>query len=379
MTRWRRASCSLALVSITASAAAQGPETGAFLSRLGRDTVALERFSRTAATLSGELLGRSPRTTVRRYTVTFGPNGGVTRMEVALYRPGPDSAAVTRDVTTISGDSARVSRHRAAGDTAFTVALPAGTIPVGPGYYALYDQISRQAHPAERDSVVLTVYPAGSPATTRYVVKRLGPDSLLVANPNGAVHLKVDARGRFLGLYAAETTQKVTVERIPSADIGALAAAWGEGGMLSPRDTVRATIRGASLLVDYGRPSKRGRVLFGGDIVPWNVVWRTGANAATQFSTDRDLVIGGAPVPAGKYTLWTLPTQQGWKLVINSETAQWGTAYKAERDLVRVPATTSALPQVVEQFTVGIVPQGQGGALQFDWDKLRVSIPFTVK
>ncbi|HEY2825134.1 MAG TPA: DUF2911 domain-containing protein [Gemmatimonadales bacterium] len=376
--RWiALASCVLAMGTGT-TARAQAPESGAFLTRLGRDTVGLERYRRTARSLTGELVGRAPRTTLRRYAIQIGPGGQAGRLEVTTYRAG-DTAVVQRDITTITGDSAHVTRHRANGDTAFVVALPPGTIAVGPGYYAVFDEITRRAHPTGRDSVVMMVYPAGAPAPTRYVITRIGADSVSVASPNGAVHVRLDARGRPWSLYAAETTQKVTVDRIPSADITAIAAAWGQGGQLSPRDTVRATIGGASLLVDYGRPFKRGRSLFGGDIVPWNQVWRTGANAATQLAIDRDLVVGGTLVPAGKYSLWTLPGPRGWKLVINSETGQWGTAYNVERDFARVPANTAALPHVVEQFTIAIVPQGAGGAFQLEWDQLRVSIPFTVK
>ena len=143
---------------------------------------------------------------------------------------------------------------------------------------------------------------------------------------------------------------------------------------------VRATAGGATLWIDYSRPAKRGRQIFGSTIVPWGEVWRTGANAATQFRTDKALDIGGVTLPAGFYTLWTIPSPQGgWKLLINSETGQWGTAHKPERDLYQLDMTTSALAQPVERFTISVVPSGQGGALQLDWDTTRATIPFTVR
>jgi hypothetical protein len=126
--------------------------------------------------------------------------------------------------------------------------------------------------------------------------------------------------------------------------------------------------------VDYGRPLKRGREIFG-NIVPWNTVWRTGANAATQLNTSADLVIGGATVPAGKYTLWTLPTPSGWKLIINKQTGQWGTEYHPEQDLVRVDARVETLATPVEQLVIAFEP----GALTFTWDKTRVSVPVAKK
>ena len=79
----------------------------------------------------------------------------------------------------------------------------------------------------------------------------------------------------------------------------------------------------------------RDRKIFGG-LVPYGQVWRTGANSATSLKTDVDLTIGGAPVPAGSYTLYTIPTETGWKLIINKQTGQWGTDYDEKQDLARV-------------------------------------------
>jgi len=149
-------------------------------------------------------------------------------------------------------------------------------------------------------------------------------------------------------------------------------------GQLSTRDTARATLGGADVWVDYSRPQKRGREIFG-NVVPWNTVWRTGANAATQFSTPVDLVIGGATVPAGKYTLWSVPTPSGWKLIVNKQTGQWGTIYDAAQDLVRVDAKVETVTTPVEQFVITFEPGSAPTALTFTWDKTRVSVPVSKK
>jgi hypothetical protein len=148
-------------------------------------------------------------------------------------------------------------------------------------------------------------------------------------------------------------------------------------GQLSARDTTQATIAGAALWVDYSRPSKRGRVIFG-ELVPYGQVWRTGANAATQFRTDKALRFGEVTVPAGFYTLFSIPGPSEWTLIINSETGQPGTAYKPERDLFKIPMKLSSLPQPVERFTIGFAPGEGGGVLTLDWDSTRASAPFTV-
>jgi hypothetical protein len=148
---------------------------------------------------------------------------------------------------------------------------------------------------------------------------------------------------------------------------------------MSVRDTVRATVGRANLLVDYGRPLRHGRTIFGG-IVPFDTVWRTGANAATQFRTDVDLSMGGVTIPAGTYTLWTVPSRSGpWKLVVNRQTGQWGTVYDPARDLARIDLRTETVSTPVERFTITVEPQGDGGILAIAWDRTRASVPFTVR
>ena len=185
------------------------------------------------------------------------------------------------------------------------------------------------------------------------------------------------------GTFTTKIAQGTLVAGIAMAAGAALAplAAQGAGGgpIALPRDTARGTVAGAHLLVDYGRPSKRGRVIWGG-LVPWGDVWRTGANAATTFVTDKDLVIGGTAVPAGTYTLYSVPNQSGpWLLVVNKQTKQWGTEYHQEQDLARIPMTTSPISSPVEKFEISIVPEGQGGAIHLAWDATQASVGVKAK
>ncbi|HWZ57680.1 MAG TPA: DUF2911 domain-containing protein [Gemmatimonadaceae bacterium] len=158
-----------------------------------------------------------------------------------------------------------------------------------------------------------------------------------------------------------------------------LAAQDAPAPIPSPRDTARATVSGANLLVDYGRPSKRGRAIYGG-LVPWGKVWRTGANAATTFVTSKPLVIGGTTVPAGTYTLYSVPKQSGpWLLVVNKQTKQWGTEYHEDQDLARIPMTTASVSPAVEKFTIEVAPEGSGGVIGLVWDTTRASVAFRVQ
>jgi len=145
----------------------------------------------------------------------------------------------------------------------------------------------------------------------------------------------------------------------------------------SPPATAAVTLNGKQVTIDYSRPSLKGRKV-GQELAPYGQVWRTGANEATTLTTEVDLNIAGTKVPAGKYTLWTLPSESDWKLIINKQTGQWGTKYDPSQDLARIDKKKSTLPQTVEQFTISFDKKGENAAdLNLDWEIICVTV--TVK
>ena len=383
-----------ALSAVTLAAALAAPlaaqERGAFVIRLGRDTTAVERYTRSATRLEGDIVARAPRTTNRHYTVDYGPDGRVTRVEITV-RPGSpaDAPPSQRSVATFTRDSVAVEIRRDTAVTTRRVALPTAAVPVvaGPAAsWTAFEQLVARLRRSRSDSLAVPIYSIGGTSAGWWSVKALGRDSVWLYDGNDVFHARVDRDGRIWGAVPLSGTQQFTLERVASVDIAALAASFaardqrGQSlGQLSPRDTVRAMVAGATLWVDYGRPAKRGRVIFGSTVVPWGHVWRTGANAATQLRTDRDLELGGVRLPAGFYTVWTIPSPTGWKLLINSQTGQWGTDHDAARDLFQLDMTLRTLPQPLERFTISVEPSGQGGIFKLQWDTTEASLPFTVR
>jgi hypothetical protein len=147
----------------------------------------------------------------------------------------------------------------------------------------------------------------------------------------------------------------------------------------SPPGTADITLKGQTISIQYSRPSMRGRKIMGG-LVPYGQVWRTGANEATQLSTPVDLTIGGANVPAGLYTLYSLVGQHNWKLIINKQTGQSGTEYHENQDLVRVDMQMGKTSAPVEQFTISWKKTGDASAdLVLEWEMTRLTVPVKVK
>jgi hypothetical protein len=147
----------------------------------------------------------------------------------------------------------------------------------------------------------------------------------------------------------------------------------------SPPATAQVELKGKKVTIDYSRPSLKGRKV-GQELAPFGKVWRTGANEATSLITEIDLNIGGVKVPAGKYTLYTLPAEGTWKLIINKQTGQWGTQYDESQDLARVDMKKSSLPQPVELFSIAFDKKGANAAeLNLDWENTRVTVSVTVE
>jgi hypothetical protein len=302
---------------------------------------------------------------VGRWEGTLDAAGAVEQFEQTLHA---GDSLLSRTEIAFTGDSATTVRTRGDSSTTTHAAAPRGTLPTGGGDGIWEPAIRRLVASGEEQAVIPFIGPADTVASTD-TLRRAGPDSVTAG---GGEWYKVDAEGRIL---AGQGLRRTT-----GAEADAMVASFRDRplGPLSPGDSVRVTIGGATIAVDYSRPRKRGRVIFGG-LVPWDQVWRSGANAATSFSTDADLVIGSATVPAGRYTLFTLPSASGWKLILNSKIGDEALPHDPARDMARVALAVDSLTDVVEAFTIAANPDGDGGVLIISWDRTAARVAFRKK
>jgi Protein of unknown function (DUF2911) len=136
---------------------------------------------------------------------------------------------------------------------------------------------------------------------------------------------------------------------------------------------------GKTVTVDYSSPRAKGRKIFG-SLVPYGQVWRAGANEATKFVTTSDISVGGKTVPTGEYTIFTIPDENKWTLVISKKTGEWGTAYPGqENDLARIDMKVSKTSAPVENFTIAFDQSGKGCTLRMEWENTRASVDITPK
>jgi hypothetical protein len=153
---------------------------------------------------------------------------------------------------------------------------------------------------------------------------------------------------------------------------------FGRSKYTSPPANVSTTIAGKKITIDYYAPSMHGRKIMGG-LVPYGQVWCTGANWATKITSEADLQVGDLKLPAGSYSIWTLPNANEWTLIINRQTGQFHLDYDSSRDFGRTKMNLKTLPDPVETFKIDLrADGGNHGTLALDWENTEAFIPFTV-
>ena len=366
-----------------AACTAHKTEQGFFVAKLGDDTLAVESYQVEGNSIQGTSVVRSPKTTMRYYSMTFNSDG--LPESFSLKTGPPDGGSqIVRDYRYYDDSIAVVTTQNGNSKTS-TAKVSGRPYPFFANIYGIWDYAVHHALEAKGAKEFSVLF--GNRAL-KYTVQGTAPGKIELDNPDhdfGPLEATVDSDGVLDRFDLTATTDKYVANRTSSLNVDAMAKEYaaleqaGHGvGVLSPRDTARVTIDHASILVDYGRPEMRGRTIFG-NVVPWNEVWRLGANAATQLVTNKRLAFGRTIVLPGTYSLFAYPAEKGWKLIINYQHGQWGTVYHASRDLARLPLRTEHLKNPVEQFTFHIEGRGKKGVLSFKWEKTEESIPFTVR
>jgi hypothetical protein len=377
-------------VGLAACATEPAANQRTFVETLGNDTIAVETFTRTDSSIDGQVVSRNPSTTLADYHAELDDAGRISRFEATWHRgedldgPGP-SVTVTRE-----GQGVQIVRSNPdEGTDTVTVEPEALLVPnVGrlPLAVGMVDYATRRAIAEGADRLEIAMLSPGSGRLSDNAFESRGEGVYTLGYFGSPQIITVDEDGAVQSMSGRETTVKVEIT--PSEqplDVAALAAdyaardASGAGlGVPSPTDTVTATIDGAEMEVVYSRPAMRGREIWGG-LVPFGEVWRTGANAATHFSTSRPIRLGDLDLPAGDYTLWSTFTPEGATLIVNSQTGQWGTAYDAEQDFGRTALEQRAVDEPVERFTIEIAESEGTPELRLVWANRAYVAPIVIR
>ena len=380
-------------VSLPAQGGAQHAHTSVdsavFVTRLGADTLVVERVIRSPRRVEAEVAMRVPRTTRTVYVLDLSPSGMLERMEASTFDTTAGGAtAARREIVTRVGDSLRIETTAGDQRRARAIAADGKVLPFIDMVHWPYEIALMRVRAGGATQVSQPLL-TGS-RVSDFALARVGADSMTITHPSrGTMRLRVDPAGRLMALDAGATTRKLVVERRPWMPIDKLVQRWtaqdaaGKSlGALSGRARSTNVVSGATITLDHGTPSKRGRPIWGA-LVPFGSLWRTGANEATHFETDRDLVFGAGAdtlaVPAGRYTVFSVPERDGGWLIINRETGQAGTAHDPSKDLGRVRLTTRPLSDPVETFTIKAETEAGTNFLRIQWDNAERVVPFRAR
>lgn len=390
-----------ASLALAACGTSSPTERYGFIARLGKDTISLESVTRRGNALTSDEVDRFPRVRQRHTEVTVGPDGGIRHLVMDITTPSePESERHRHVVADVTGDSIVMTKRDGTSYKRWAFATGGGIVMAHvPQMYSLYELYFASAlghlatsPPTPGDTVHMRQFYIDREFDRfplhHAVVRRLPGGRAEIWHDwlAGIGEATVDSADRLVHYSGARTTYKVEVARLsepPSVQPIAtqFAALEQKGGgvmQLSVRDTTRANIGPATFTVDYGRPLARGRQLLG-SLIPYGDVWRTGANAATQFTTSAPITLAGIEVPPGTYTLWTLPQATGTELIVNKQIGQWGTSYDRAQDLGRARMASDTVGTPVERFTISIVAANeQRGALTMAWGSFRWTAPIVV-
>jgi hypothetical protein len=392
----------LAALAVIACRPAEPEQRYGFIARLGNDTVSVESITRRGNTVVVDGVDRFPRVRRRHTEIELGPGSTIRHLVMDIHTPSEPANQRERHVTAdVTADSVHILQTDDAGklrhEFATNGAVAMAHVPQMYSLYELYfDAAFARAAALKRvagDTVQLRQFYIDR-EFDRFplhhgVVRLLSGNRAEIQHDwlSGTGQATFDSTGRMLTYSGARTTYLVDVARLDSQpDIRGIADKWealetakGSVSELSPRDTVRSTIGNVSITIDYSRPHARGRVLIG-NVIPYDRVWRTGANAATQFTTSAPIRLAGFQLAAGTYTLWTIPHQNGVDLIVNGQAGQWGTEYNGSRDVGKAPMQSATLSTPVDQFTISVTASdARHGTLTMEWGSFRWTAPIEVR
>jgi hypothetical protein len=355
-------------------------QDAAIVYRLGRDTVAVERFTRTPARFAGEMVTRSGAVVSRtQYEMTLAGGkvvSAVVRRRQADGTPLPNNPQEVR--FTFRADSAR--REIVWRDSTQTQSFAApNAFPALPVFaYAPFELVFGRGAGA-RDSV-LAIGLAGN-AVSVIGLQPFSGDTLRIRGGFYPMLVRFDREGRLQTVDGGFTTNKAVGTRgAANVDITSLATAMRPTGVLSPRANASAVFSRGPIFINYGRPATRERTVWGGVLVPFDSVWRTGANEAAHLATSKTITLGDMSLAPGLYTLWIQHTRNGTFLIVNKQVGQWGTEYQASQDVGRMKMDFGRTPEHVEDFTITVRNAGPNrGAIDFAWGDSMATAPFTVR
>lgn len=365
-------------------AVAQQPYTASFIAKLGTDTVIVETYNMMHDHLYGKAFLRYPEDRIGVFNFHFHPDGSIRHYSMSYMKP--DSSYISSLGTEgmiCENDTCTWFAGWAGLENEYVNKRPARHIDFIGGWTPTLSLIEwnciRLMHSGNQHLPITLV---NDYIGTRDVAVTKGNNDTLIFGGPFLEYAKIKAtnEGRIISYDGIGTPWNYIVSKHAPIDVDEVAKRMSKThkiGIPSPQAEVKFPFGRDTIRLHYGRPFKRGRVVFGG-IVPYDSIWRTGANDPTEIDLPFDIQFGQINVPKGRYSIYTVPRKGDWTLIFNTDLQQWPTDPNRSKDLALIPMKWRAPKQQTDQFTIDIEVLKDGGVIKFTWDQTEAFAPFRI-
>jgi hypothetical protein len=360
---------------------------GCLIYTLGKDTTAIGNYELNGYDFSLTVADLTEAVTVSKLKGTFFPNGELQAVEGNMYKPvqGKDPQLLSAYKLYYDSNSTFIETRR--NNTVSKRKYPAKIMVANSlgGYTLVYmPALLVNFAPGKNGDSVLSHHIVFNSARD-FVIRKTGDGNFSIGSSvMGIFTLSLDKKDNLRSVDGIGTSWNIKGTVVPLLNMDSVIATNVSKDQVNPHiaitnrlDSVQRTIGGAAIKIRYSRPSVRGRVIFG-EVVPYDRFWRTGADAATKLTLSQPIYFNGKELPAGEYSIFTLPSKNGWTIMFNKQPNIWGTEYKAANDVLRVPMSVEVLQERAELLTIDLVQTDKGGRIEISWEKMKASVPFSM-
>jgi hypothetical protein len=362
----------------------QQSANGSFIATLGTDTVIVETYNLMPNHLFGKAFLRYPQDQIGIFDFHFYPDGSIKHYSMSLMKP--DSSYVNSGGTQgvyCENDTCTWFASWPGAQTEYSNKRPAKEMNYIGGWtptLSLIEWNCMRLIKSGKQSLPITMI--NDYIGIRQVAVSKGKGDTIIFGGDFLEYTKIRTtpEGKIIAYDGTGTPWNYKVTRHAPIDVDAMAKRMSlkpKIGIPSPEVKVTFAIQNDTIRLSYGRPSKRGRKIFGG-IVPYDSIWRTGAGDPTKITFPYDVQFGKTVIPKGQYSLYTIPRTGQWSLIFNTDLKQWPTEPNRSKDYAIIPMNANKPSKQTEQFTITIEPSNKGGTIRMVWDETEISVPFEV-
>ena len=350
---------------------------------LGIDTTMIGYYQVENHNFKFKVLGRSNALTVTTLSGSLYPNGELKEAKGYSYSPAMqgEGKRLTDYHAYVSNDSTYFSQVRD-GKEALTSYSAKGMVANAIGTPFLFMLPVLANYAPKNIGEIVNSYHLIFGQNRPFTIKRLATDMLEMGSQvMGYFKIYFDKDGKLKSINGVGSSWNVKGSFVDELDMDEYIRQFIVREQLQPlrslnkKDSVIAKINDVDVRIDYSRPSMRGRIIFG-EVVPWNRVWRTGANEPTKITINKPIYFSGKELPPGEYSIFTRPAQDGWTLIINKQTNMWGTDHNPENDLLHIAMQSGTLNTPLELMTIEIIQQGSDAILNVMWERTIAFVAF---